>query len=34
LPDRAVNMNFNRGKMIGMALHVGNESNFNKLTKG
>lgn len=27
-------MHFTRAKMIGMALHVGNESNFDKLTKG
>jgi hypothetical protein len=27
-------MSFTRGRMIGMALHVGNESNFDKLTKG
>ncbi|MDY7579350.1 hypothetical protein RGU70_13610 [Herbaspirillum sp. RTI4] len=29
-----VYMKMSRGKMVGMALHVGNESNFDKLTKG
>jgi hypothetical protein len=37
-PDKSeaapVPMNFTRGKMIGLAIHVGNESNFDKLTKG
>ncbi|HCE10405.1 MAG TPA: hypothetical protein DEQ40_17730, partial [Oxalobacteraceae bacterium] len=39
-PDRSkegqppVPMRISRGRMIGMALHVGNESNFDKLTKG
>jgi hypothetical protein len=27
-------MRLNRGQMIGMALHVGNESNFDKMTQG
>ena len=33
-PDTGKPMNFTRGRMLGMALHVGNESNFDKLTKG
>jgi GNAT superfamily N-acetyltransferase len=33
-PGKPVLMNFTRGKMVGMALHSGNESNFNKLTRG
>jgi len=30
----SVFMKMSRGKMIGMAIHVGNESNFHKLTEG
>jgi len=33
-PVESVPMHFTRGKMIGMAIHVGNESNFDKLAKG
>jgi len=33
-PDLGRPMAFTRGRMLGMALHVGNESNFDKLTKG
>lgn len=33
-PEHPVYMNFTRGKMIGLAIHVGNESNFDKAAKG
>lgn len=33
-PGAQVMMRISRAKMIGMAIHVGNESNFNKLTAG
>lgn len=33
-PDKAVPLKMTRGKLLGIARHIGNESNFEKLVKG
>lgn len=33
-PEEQVPLRMTRGRMVGIAIHVGNESNFNKLVKG